>query len=108
MKLKISQKLPVLIVGIALLSSVVTGSIAINKSSSEAVFAAEQKLHVLKDSRKASLVNYLDSIKQDLSSLAVSPYVLESLLDFKRGWDDLGVNQTQTLQNLYIILTTEN
>ena len=83
MNLKLSQKLPMIIVGVALLSSLVTGFIAINISSSNAVDAAEKKLIALNESRKVALKSYLHSIEQDLSSLSRSEYVKQALLDFK-------------------------
>lgn len=102
--LRISQKLPLLIVGLAVLSAVVTGFITVNKAQSDLVNAAEEKLVALQASRVNALGHYLGSIKQDLSSLAKNPYVRQALLDFKGGWNELGFrgNQTDLLQQLYI------
>jgi len=104
-KLKISQKLPILIVGLAVLSAVVTGYFAVTKAEKDLISAAESKLVALQASRVNALGNYLASIEQDLSSLSKNAYVRQALIDFMKGWNELGVNgisQKDTLQRLYI------
>ena len=102
--LKISQKLPLLIVGLAILSSIITGVITINRAQSALVHAAEEKLVALQASRVNSLSNYLGSIEQDLSSLSKLEYAHHALLDFMGGWDALKTqgNPEKILQKLYI------
>jgi methyl-accepting chemotaxis protein len=103
-KLKLSQKLPLIIVGLAILSSVVTGGIMIYKAEKELVKAKEEKLLALKESRVNALRSYLESIEQDLSSLSKNDYVQKAAIEFKKSWDMLGVqgNQKDILQRLYI------
>jgi len=104
-KLKISQKLPILIVGLAVLSSAVTGVIAISKARNTLITAAEDRLIALKASRVNALGNYLGSIEEDLSSLSRNQYVRQALYNFMKGWDELaleGGNPTAKLQDLYI------
>lgn len=102
--LKISQKLPMLIVGLAILAAAVTGFITVNKARSDLIHAAEEKLVALQASRVNALSNYLGSIEQDLSSLSKNAYVRQALLDFMNGWNELGFqgNQEKTLKRLYI------
>ena len=102
--LKISQKLPLLIVGLAVLAAAVTGFITVNKAQSDLIHAAEEKLVALQASRINALSNYLSSIEQDLSSLSKNAYVREALLDFMNGWNELGFqgNQEKILKRLYI------
>ncbi len=103
-KLQISQKLPLLIVGLAILSAVVTGFITVNKARGDLIRAAEEKLVALQASRVNALSNYLGSIEQDLSSLSKNAYVREALLDFIYAWDELGLqgSQEKILKRLYI------
>lgn len=101
-KLKISQKLPIFIVGLAVLATVVTGFITINKAKSDLIHAKESKLLALQASRVNALSNYMASIEQDLSSLAKNEYVRKALQDFRLGWFQLEANQEKTLQRLYI------
>ncbi len=102
--LKISQKLPMLVVALALISAAVTGFITVKESRSELIKAAENKLIALQASRVNALGNYLGSIEQDLSSLSRNAYVRQALFDFMNGWHALGAhgNQTKILQRLYI------
>ena len=102
--LKISQKLPLLIVGLAILAAAVTGFITVNKARSDLIHAAEEKLVALQASRVNALSNYLGSIEQDLSSLSKNAYVREALLDFMNAWHELGFqgNQEKILKRLYI------
>ena len=101
-KAKISQKLPVLIVGLCILSGVVTGFITVLKARGDLIEAAEQKLIALKASRVNALGSYLASIEQDLSSLARNDSVRLALTDFRDGWRLLPDDRTATLQRLYI------
>ncbi len=102
--LKISQKLPLLIVGLAVLAAAVTGFITVNKARSDLINAAEEKLVALQASRVNALSNYLGSIEQDLSSLSKNAYVRQALLDFMNGWNELGFQgkQEKILKRLYI------
>lgn len=102
--LKISQKLPLLIVGLAILSAVITSVITINRAQDSLVHAAEEKLVALQASRVNSLSNYLGSIEQDLSSLSKLEYTRHALLDFIDGWNSLKSqgNPEKILQRLYI------
>lgn len=102
LKLRISQKLPLTIIGIAVLSSIIISAILVSRASTELFYSAEQKLIALKVSRKEALKHYLDSIDQDLSSLSQNEYVREALLRFDVAWDELGGNQERQLQGLYI------
>lgn len=101
-KLKLTQKLTILITTLAVLSSIVTGAIALTKASSDAMEAAEEKLAALQASRASALGSYLGSIEQDLSSLSHNEYVRQALLDYTAAWNELGYNQTQRLHALYI------
>lgn len=101
-KLKISQKLPLLITSLAALAGISTGVITMNEASTEALVAAEQKLTALQASREQSLESYLHSISEDLSVLASSELVRQVLMDYQAGWKDLAINQSQRLQSIYI------
>lgn len=102
--LNISQKLPLLIVGLSILTAIVTGFITVNKARTDLIHAKEEKLVSLQASRVNALNNYLGSIEQDLSSLSKNAYVRKALFDFMKGWNELGFkgNQQKILQRLYI------
>lgn len=101
-KMKISTKLPLVMACMATLSAVVAGGIAVKEASDDALYQASQKLSAIEASREASLQAYLTSIQEDLSSMAYSPYVRQALYDYTSAWDELAVNQTKRLQDVYI------
>lgn len=100
--LKIKHKLPIIMVAMAIISSIATGYLSIRAAESAAIKEAKIKMVSLNVSRKETLKLYLESIQQDLSALAKNDYVKEALLDFSWAWSDLGNNQEKTLQDLYI------
>lgn len=102
--MKISTKLPLLIVSLAVLSSFATGMVAINTAKNELVHEAKDKLVALQASRENALKSYLGSIEQDLSSLSRNDYVRQALVDFLGSWNELKEqgNPQDILQRLYI------
>jgi methyl-accepting chemotaxis protein len=102
--LKISIKLPLLIVGIAVLSIAATGIVTLYRAQNDFIKSAEEKLIALQASRENALASYLGTIEQDLSSLSRNEYVRQALLDFGNGWRELGFlgNQTKFLHSVYI------
>ncbi len=106
MKMKLSRKLPFFFTGLAALAVIVTTGLLLKDSSKEIVHQQSEKLIALKASRSASLLTYMESIQQDLSSLAYNEYVRRGLLDFEKAWDTYKengvVNVTRHLQMLYI------
>jgi methyl-accepting chemotaxis protein len=103
-KLKISHKLPLLILGLAVLSACVTGFITITIAEKELIHADEEKLISTQASRVNALQNYLATIEQDLSALAKNDYVRDALVDFMDGWNSLKIqgDPQEILQDLYI------
>lgn len=107
--MKISRKLPLIIVSLAVIPVLIIGFLAVNQTTEkleamgeQMVDDAGQKLVALKASRINALQSYLSSIEQDLSALAYSDYVLRALLEFDVAWGELGEGQKGKLQDLYI------
>ncbi|WP_179954204.1 methyl-accepting chemotaxis protein [Denitrobaculum tricleocarpae] len=103
--LKISQKLPIAIVGTALLLGAGIGISNYWAASIQVKEGVEQKLTAIVEGRAVALSDYLTSIEQDIRYTATNPAVLEAQRAFEAAWQDLGSGQTETLQKLYI---TEN
>lgn len=103
--IKIAKKLPIFVVVLVALSVLVSAGLAIVAAKDDILKVEAKMLKALQASREAALENYLGSIQQDLSSLSRNPYAREALFAFREGWYNLGGNQTETLQSLYI---TEN
>lgn len=102
--LKISQKLPLMIAFVAILTAGITSAVSMKKASSDALSAAGEKLVAMESARASALKTYLESIRQDLSTLASGNEVRSAITDFETGWALLTTPQ-DTLQRLYI---TEN
>ena len=101
-ELKISQKLPILIISLSILSAIVTGGVFLVNGERLARETAQNKLSALGVARTAALKDYLGTIEQDISSLSHQGDVKAALRDFLAGWEALGDGQTQQLQKLYI------
>lgn len=103
-KLSLSKKIPLIITCIALLSVGTTTFLLIKDASNQMVLGQKDKLVALQASRSAALENYLNAIREDLSSMAQSEYVRQALSDFTNSWNELGFsgNQTELLHKLYI------
>ena len=103
-QLKLSQKLPIFITAIAILSCVATGLVTVSNATKVAHHEAEEKILALQETRTISLETYLHSIEEDLSSMAYSDYVSQALLDFDEGYKDIATegNPVKILKDLYI------
>jgi methyl-accepting chemotaxis protein len=100
-KMPISQKIPALIVIIALISSALTGIVSYVVSSSTLKEEAASKMEALLNTRKNAFEDYLKAIETDLNALSTNDMVIQGLTAFEEAWDELE-NPEETLQNLYI------
>lgn len=105
---KISIKLPIILVALSLVSICVTGFLAYSKSSKDLGNAAEESMSTLIDGRTAAIKNLLDTVQQDLGILSSNQMVKDALVELAVDFDDINAeygDATEYLQNLYI---TEN
>jgi methyl-accepting chemotaxis protein len=100
--IKIRQKLPSLIVGLAILASVATGAVAclevnkmLNRKSSELLSAAAQ-------SRAKAVNSFFAEIEAQVKEFGQSPEVAASLDRFTAAYNDLGPSAEANLQRAYI------
>ena len=100
--LRISHKLPLFIVGAALVTALAIGTGNYMTAAREMEAAANEKLVALMESRRQALSDYLASIEQDMRFQATNPYVYEALTAYQAAWAELGGDQSKTLQRLYI------
>ncbi|WP_051548145.1 cache domain-containing protein [Sneathiella glossodoripedis] len=101
-KMKISRKLPVLILSIALAISVGLGVLAYKDSSSALNAEVVKKLEVTLQSRKATLLNYLQGIEEDLTVISVNPFTVQAANEFTAAFAELGEGASGYLQKAYI------
>lgn len=102
LKMQLSAKIPALIVGAAVILAVGLDFASTTISMSNAKSANSQKLKALLQDRANTLSFYLESIEQDMHSIAASPFTLSAIADFKASWGMLGEGQSEFLQSAYI------
>ncbi|MEM7169807.1 MAG: methyl-accepting chemotaxis protein [Pseudomonadota bacterium] len=102
LNLKISQKLPMITLAAAIAVGVGIGIANYLAASKATKHEIEQRLSAVLEARQTALIDYLSSIEQDMRFTAASPFVRSALTDFSSAWDELGQNQTERLQRLYI------
>ncbi len=100
--IQISAKIPALIIGAAMLLAAGIGVASTTISTNNAQNANSEKLKALLGDRVDALRLYLQSIEQDMHSVAANPFTLSAIADFKASWGMLGDGQTGDLQRLYI------
>lgn len=105
--MKLSKKLPLLFTALAALAVITLTLLLLKDAKKEIIHQESDKLVALQASRSAALMTYLESLQQDLSSLAYNEYVRRALLDFDKGWHTLetedGIEDvTKHLKDLYI------
>ena len=99
---RIAFKLPLIIVGAAIVAAAAVGISSYMNGSAELSESSTSKLTAVHDARTAELERYLHSIEQDMRFVAASPLTLSALDAFVEGWGLLGNNQTEVLQRIYI------
>jgi len=102
LKLRISQKLPLLILTASLVLGLSLGFLGYFQGSTAVNEEVEKKLQVVLQGRQMALSNYLQSIKEDLHVTAANPEVVKAVKDFTSAWAELGGNQKDKLQKSYI------
>lgn len=101
-KLKISQKLTIAIVGLALTSSAALSLISYQKSKTEVINEVNNTLTSSLSARKAALESYFAKMEKDLRFNAENPLVREAIVNYSNAWKELGSNQQEYLQKWYI------
>jgi len=101
-KLKISTKLPLVVVLIAAISASVVSIAAFIQAGAEVETQVKDRLVAVLSSRKSELGSYLTSIQEDLKLVATNQNTRDALTAFSEGWNEFGSNATVSLQQLYI------
>ena len=101
--IKITKKLPLVMISFALLSAIVTSVVAFTSARDSAVQEAQDKLISLLESRKSSLEQYFSTIKHDVQFHAQSPLVIDALRHFSTAWQKLPNDETRYLRANYIL-----
>jgi methyl-accepting chemotaxis protein len=87
LNLKLSQKLPLVIVGAAFATGLAIGVWNYFQAASALGAAAESKLGAMAENRKAALETYLAAIRDDLTVTAAGKTIREALTEFQAGFE---------------------
>ena len=104
-RLKIAEKLPIYIVGAGLLVGLTVGISTYLSAAASLEKARQDQLATALGGQRATLSGYLDSIENELVTLAASSTAKNAALWFSEAWEDVDGDPTERLQRLYI---TEN
>ena len=101
-KLTIARKLPLVIVATALVSAIAVGLASYLEASLAMRREAEVKLSALMQVRRTALTDYLDTIRQDLRTLASNEVVQRAAVDLAGAYREFGPEAIDRLQQAYI------
>ena len=100
--LPLSRKLPLVIIGLALVANVVTavfGFIGARTGIDEVV---EKELKVIATDKAKSVQRYLDAVAEETRILSGNDMVADAILAFRDGWTSMGAGAASTLKRTYI------
>ncbi|MBU2865869.1 methyl-accepting chemotaxis protein [Pacificibacter marinus] len=101
-KIKLAQKLPMVMIGLTALAICVSGVISYSHASKALLGEAEEKLSTIAEARQIEFQTWLNSIDVDIRGQATSPTVLSALRGFGEAWRVLPDDPTAYLQDVYI------
>ncbi len=100
--MKIAQKMPLIIIGGAILNSIILAAIAITMASQALTETIEKGVANIMYDRESALVDYLGTIQQDVITAAHNRETLQAVREFSFAWNVIGDSQEQVLQGLYV------
>ena len=100
--LRISQKLPLIIVAAAIVSVVTVSTVNYFIAARELHGDSQDTLVALVKSRQEALANKLEAIDHDVQFIASNPTTARALTEYAAAWKGLGDQPATRLQKLYI------
>ena len=102
MTIRLTTKLPTVIIGLAVLAVFLTSLFSFYQSEFALEDAAFSKLQAIQAGRVSQLENYLHSVEEDLKTTATSDMSIAGLKAFDKGVSDLGSDGKTLLRDFYI------
>lgn len=102
--LKISRKIPLLVVISVAVATIITGVVGYQSSRSHLRAASLEAMRATVDSRRAEISGYLRSIEEDLQLAASNPFVRTALASFQSTYGEAGNDgkSSPALRSAYI------
>ena len=101
-RLRIAQKLPLVVVGVALLALASVGIGAYLVAAQTVVGMTKDKLQTLAQLRASELQGLYQGVSQDLVATAASATTISAINELGIGWGSLNGNETAQLQKAFI------
>ncbi|MEQ8965413.1 MAG: methyl-accepting chemotaxis protein [Azospirillaceae bacterium] len=100
--LAIRRKLPLAMVGLAVLAVAAVSGLAFVGARDALRHEIENKLAAVAEDRVTALSTYLDSVRADLMVQAANPVVAEAIAALAAGWAALGGDPAARARDLYV------
>lgn len=100
--LKISQKIPLLVIGSVLILGLALGFASVFQAQSLAQKSNQDKLSGVLSAKKQAISDYLNGVSADVHSLVTNKTVTLAISRFSRGYGKFKDEATAELQRLYI------
>ena len=99
---KISRKLPFIMVLLTFINASVTGGIGAYMSYNAQLNMAEESTEAMLEDTQKRVDTYLATIVDDLETISRASSTSQALKDFRAAWDEMAAGQTAALQKAYI------
>lgn len=100
--ISLAKKLPIYMVGLVIMSNIVTSAVGGMLAFKDASVLEEQKVFTIAASKAMAINDYLESIEVDLKVTADSGFTKNAINDFTGAWNLIEGNPTKYLQNTYL------
>jgi methyl-accepting chemotaxis protein len=101
-QVKLTRKLPLLIVVMSLATAIITGVTCYNQAYVLLKSAAEMKTEAVVKGKSNELHGFLNGVREDLQFQARSHTTVSAIRDFDSAFRQIGPNATRVLHNTYI------
>ena len=99
--MQIAARLSLAIIGCSLVAAATVGVSSYYMASEELRNAARAELVALRESRHATLTQYLESIEQDLRVVVSNREIKDAIRDFTTAYDEIGLPGQRALKQIY-------
>ena len=100
--MKLSTKLPLVIIGLSILAVLITGVISFTRSEHALEEAAFTKLEAVQEARIAELETYLHSVEEDLRIIATNDMAINAVSEIETAFEEFGSNAKDMARDLYV------
>ena len=100
--LRVSQTLPMAIVGAALVVAIGVGAASLQIANSSLFHASENKLLALTETRETQILSFFEALSDTVKNYAHRPATIRALTDFSRSYQQMGSGASSVLKRAYI------